>query len=320
MPDGAAPQTPPDVDSLWNYADPAATETVFRDTLARAGGEAAPVAWRLELLTQLARTQSLQRKWDACHAILDQVEPHLSDDGHMPRVRVRLALERGRAFNDVGRFDEAKRQFAGAWELAKANRIDGLAVDAAHMLGIMDPPEEAIAWNERALAYAESSDEPKAKRWYGTLNNNLGWAYHRVHRYADALRLFRDLVDHFADHGLTAREQVARYSVAKTLRLMGDAVPALATQLDLIRAAEDAGQPDGYFMEEAAECLLALGRNDEARPYFARAHEILSKDPWFPPGEAARLERMWELGGDKTDSAPAHDSDPCPRRGSDVAT
>ena len=79
---------------------------------------------------------------------------------------------------------------------------------------------------------------------------------------------------------------------------MGDPEPALATQLDLIRAAEEAGQPDGYFMEEAAECLLVTGREDEARRYFARAHEILSADPWFPPGETARLERMRELGED----------------------
>jgi hypothetical protein len=31
------------------------------------------------------------------------------------------------------------------------------------------------------------------------------------------------------------------------------------------------GETDGYVLEEIAECLLALGRGDEARPLFARA-------------------------------------------------
>src|SRR4051794_12065904 len=101
MADGHAPALP-DIDSLWNYSDPAKTETVFRELLARAD-DSAPLAWRLELLTQLARTQSLQRKWDSCHAILDHVETQVTEG--MPRVRVRLSLERGRAFNDAGRFE-----------------------------------------------------------------------------------------------------------------------------------------------------------------------------------------------------------------------
>jgi tetratricopeptide (TPR) repeat protein len=283
----------PDVDSLWDYADPSATELTLRKLLTQVG-ETVPRAWRLELLTQLARTQSLQRKWGECHAILDDVEKEVTDD--MPRVRVRLQLERGRAFNDVGRFDDAKGCFTEAWELAKANDLDGLAVDAAHMLGIMDPPDDAIEWNHRALEYAQASADPAARRWVGTLKNNLGWVYHRLHRYDEALELFQELVDHFADAGQPSRERIARYSVAKTLRLMGDSARALEVQLDLIRQCEEANEPAGYSYEEAGECLLALEREEEARPYFARAYEALSKDAWFPPGETARLERIKELG------------------------
>jgi hypothetical protein len=44
------------------------------------------------------------------------------------------------------------------------------------------------------------------------------------------------------------------------------------------------------------ECLLALGRADEARPHFARAYELLSQDEWFPADEKQRLARMKELG------------------------
>ncbi len=48
--------------------------------------------------------------------------------------------------------------------------------------------------------------------------------------------------------------------------------------------------------EELAECLHALGRTDEAKPYFLRSHELLSKDPWFVENEAKRIDRLAELG------------------------
>lgn len=55
-------------------------------------------------------------------------------------------------------------------------------------------------------------------------------------------------------------------------------------------------KPDGYVFEEIAECLLALGREEEARDYFARAYEQHKDDPWFPPTDPARLQRIPELG------------------------
>jgi hypothetical protein len=48
--------------------------------------------------------------------------------------------------------------------------------------------------------------------------------------------------------------------------------------------------------EELGECLLALGRADEARRYFALAYEKLSADSWLVQNESARLERLRALG------------------------
>ncbi|HSI33415.1 MAG: tetratricopeptide repeat protein, partial [Phycisphaerae bacterium] len=59
---------------------------------------------------------------------------------------------------------------------------------------------------------------------------------------------------------------------------------------------ETAGAPDGYVYEEIGECLLTMGRRDEARPHFARAHALLSVDPWFPPNQPDRLARLKQLG------------------------
>jgi hypothetical protein len=54
----------------------------------------------------------------------------------------------------------------------------------------------------------------------------------------------------------------------------------------------DPATADGWAWEERAECLHALGRFDEARAAFREAHARHSADPWFPPQESARLERL----------------------------
>ena len=45
-----------------------------------------------------------------------------------------------------------------------------------------------------------------------------------------------------------------------------------------------------------AECLAALGRADEARPYFKKAFEHLSKISWLAESEPKRIERLKKLG------------------------
>ena len=55
---------------------------------------------------------------------------------------------------------------------------------------------------------------------------------------------------------------------------------------------------DGYGSEEIGECLLALGREDDARPWFARAAELLSGDAFLAEHEPDRIERLRRLGAD----------------------
>jgi hypothetical protein len=66
--------------------------------------------------------------------------------------------------------------------------------------------------------------------------------------------------------------------------------------MSLLEEHERAGTSDGYVREEIGECLLALGREAEARPHFARAWSLLSRNPWLAASEPARLERLRTLG------------------------
>ena len=96
--------------------------------------------------------------------------------------------------------------------------------------------------------------------------------------------------------GTSAEVRVARWCVARAQRSLGRARQALETQRALQLELEREGAGDGYVLEELGECLLALGRTQEARPWFARAWEALSRDPWLAENEAGRLARLKELG------------------------
>ena len=101
----------PDIDALWTFDDPAAAERTFQEILSKAR-EAQNVDYLAQLLTQLARSQVLQRQYDKGHATLDETARLLTDA--TPTANVRLLLERGRAWNDTGRIEEAKPAFEQA--------------------------------------------------------------------------------------------------------------------------------------------------------------------------------------------------------------
>ncbi len=288
------PSSHADLDALWDFADPAASEARFRELLARARGEQGGEL-TCETLTQIARAQGLQRRFGDATSSLDEAAG-LADPSR-PRDAIRIALERGRVANTSRSSDRGRASFRQAWELASAAGEDGLAVDAAHMLGIVDEPEPAWAWNERALALARSSPDADARRWVATLANNMGWARHDAGAPAEALELFRLALAERETQDDPRRTQIARWCVARCLRTLGSVDEALAAQEALAAELAGAGVVDGYVTEERAECLLALRREDEARPLFAQAHAELSADPWLAGAEPERLARLAALGG-----------------------
>jgi tetratricopeptide (TPR) repeat protein len=284
---------PDQIDALWDYDHPAESEAAFRRALERLD-ERADLPLQLELLTQIARAQALQRHSDEAHATLDTVEAQMHNSS--PRVSVRYLLERGRVYNSSRHPERAQPYFAEAWELACTAGEDILAIDAAHMLAIIAPPEASLAWNQRALNLADRSPAPRAPHWRGSLYNNIGWGYHDAGDYEQALGAFQKATASRREEGNPALVRIALWAEARALRSLGHVEEALALQQELLREFDARGEQDGYVHEEIAECLAALGHYDEARSYFAFAYEKLSADPWLAESEPARLERLRALG------------------------
>ena len=233
-----------DIQSLWDFDDPAGSEQRFREALAASPADGP------EIQTQIARALGLQGKFDAAHQTLDAVMPN------SPRVEVRSLLERGRVYNSSGKPDQARPLFMTAWEKARAGQLDFFAVDAAHMLGILDGME----WHEKALALAETSPDPTAQGWIGSLLNNIGWTYYEQGEYALALDAFERDLKWFEERQLNERARIARYSIGKTYRAMGRIKEALAIQQEILQAQPD----DQYVREEIAECLKQLAQEEPA--------------------------------------------------------
>jgi tetratricopeptide (TPR) repeat protein len=283
----------PDFDALWDYSQPDETESRFREILLQIP-EDDPAF--LELLTQIARAQGLQRKFEKAGQTLDQVERRL---GKVPsRAYVRYLLERGRVFASSGDAESARPRFEEALKTAQKLSEDFYAVDAVHMLAIIAPVEEGLALNLQAIQMAESSEQEKARDWLGSLYNNTGWSYHNLGNYAAALEIFEKAEAWQRSKGRVYETRIAQWCVARTLRSLGLVEEALSKQMALKHAWEaDGVERDGFVFEEIGECLLLLGRAEEARRYFAKAYEILKNDSALVEGEPERLARLKSLGG-----------------------
>ena len=309
----------PDIDALWDYSDPDASEARFQAWLTRIEDQA-PADHLAQIHSQIARTHSLRADFAAAGRWLAEGEALcLAAEARGEDVRTartRLLLERGRCLNSGGDPAGAVPPFLAALAAAEAAGLEHLACDAAHMLGIALPGEEGLAWNRRAIAMAEAAQDPRARRWLGSLYNNSAWSLHDLGRYDEALELFeKSLAFREAQDPAGEAARIARWCRARCLRSLGRLEEALAEQRALLeggRAArgaaediaadggdansDDADGDDGFVQEELGELLLALDHPDEARGHFARAYARLGRLTGLEKLDDVRPARLQALG------------------------
>jgi len=291
----------PDLKSIWDYRDPAATERRFRDLLPQSASDP---AYHVELLSQIARTHSLRGNFAEAHALLDQAESLLKPD--MQRPRIRCLLERGRTYNSDGKPQSALPLFQSAYRLACEHHFDFLAVDAAHMIAIAHPdPAEQLRWNLQTIDLVESSADLTLKSWLGPLYNNAGWTCHDRGDYAKSLELLQKARVYHDEFGDAKAKFIARWSVAKLLRLNDRPGEAMEIQKTLESDMTAGNDPDGFVYEELGELYHLQNRHDVAREYFRKAYSLLEKVDWLVQSEPARVERIRKLADLQPPSASA---------------
>jgi tetratricopeptide (TPR) repeat protein len=262
-----------EIGPLWDYSQPEASEQRFRAALAGAQGDDV-----LILQTQIARTYSLRRDFARAREILQEVERALPRVGHEARTRYWLELGRTYASGVHPRetqtpdaLETARGHFQHALEVARAGQLDGLEVDAIHMMAMVDTaPTDQLKWGREALAVLLASEQPAARRWEGSIRNNIGCALHGLGRYAEALEEFEQALVLRQASGNAEAIHAARWMIAWTLRALRREDEALAIQLALEQEAEAAGRPDPCVFEELELLYRARGEADRAAHYARR--------------------------------------------------
>ncbi len=266
-----------DLRDFWNFGDPTGSRAKFEDLLAK--GQDDELA--KEIRCQIGRTYGLEGNFEEAHQLLDSLT--LPADSAL-RSWACWHLEKGRTLNSSGRKEEARPLF----EKAAESQWQDLRIDALHMLAIVSSGEEALSWNQTALKEASASAMPQARRWVGSLSNNLGWSLHDLNRFDEALEVFKTAETFFAEKG-GQQHHIAKWAVARCLRSMSRHEEALSilTNLD--------GASDGYVPEEMGENYLSLGEAEKAKEQFKLAYDLHSQDDWVVKNEAEKLARLKDL-------------------------
>jgi len=274
----AGPVMAIDVNSMWQFSQPALSEERFRAALASASGDDA-----LILRTQIARSWGIRRDFDKARALLAEVEPQLNAAG--PEAQVHYWLELGRTHSSAthdpaSQTEDAKARARTAYDnalaLATAHKLDYLAIDTMHMYAFVDrTPENELQWVGRALAVVEASTQADAKQWEASLRNNRGYALHQLGRNEEALAEFKLALAARERQGAVRGIRIAHWMIAMTLRHMGRLYAAMEIQQRLEREWDADGEPDPYVFEELEKIYRARGDTARADHYAARLKAAL---------------------------------------------
>jgi tetratricopeptide (TPR) repeat protein len=280
----------PDFIKLWNFGNPKETEQKFQEILSIAQTANDP-SYVAQLLSQIARTQGLQGKFDEAHATLDRVEEMLTSD--LQLARIRYLLERGRAFNSSNHQDRSIPLFIDAYTLASSIDEMKLAIDAIHMIAIAESdPKNQVEWNFKGIEMAMS--DLNSIGWLHALYNNIGESYLLLKDYENARLYFHKLIELQIQRNGEADIHTLK-DEAKAIRFLGKPNEALSILEPLLKKIIDAGMDNGWIREEIAENHLLLGENTIAKPHFIKAFELLSKDEFCIKNEQDKLRYLKKL-------------------------
>jgi tetratricopeptide (TPR) repeat protein len=269
-----------DLNKLWNFSDPAASEQRFREAMNGASADDA-----LILQTQIARTYGLRKDFDTARRILREIEPKVRASS--AEVLTRFHLELGRTFAsathqpaNVGTAarEQARLAYEAALQTARAAKLDALTIDAIHMFAFLDTsPSDQLKWSEAALHVVEASTQPDAMRWEASVRNNIGYALNQLGRHDEALSQFQKALA-IREQGTNAgATRVARWMVARTLRSLQRVDEALDIQLRLETESAAAGKPDPYVFEELAILFKEKGDLSKSDMYEKRRKEAAAR-------------------------------------------
>ncbi|KAJ3209657.1 hypothetical protein HDU67_006020 [Dinochytrium kinnereticum] len=320
-----------DTEDHWIFTDPKASEETFksmRPSAQHAGAEEKDglLTDNQEILTQVARSLGLQKRFDEAKEVLkmakeeilrledaDPDEPTLVD---LRVARARYLIELGRVIKSGGDPLSSIRYFRMALQITRLGppeRLQHYTVDAIHMLAIVELEErEKIRCGEEALEVCEKSTNSRTQGWASPILNNMGWVHYDQGRFEKALEAFRKAeawarkrVGAGTEKNFVDRLRVTRWAVARTLRSLERLDEALEIQLELAALPRN----DVYVFEELAELYAAKGDMENASRHARLCAEANAESKAL---DGKRLERITSLASSAREQMspdiPGHDT------------
>ena len=238
-----------------------------------------------ESYSQIARCHLINNDIESCRQWLEKAETIASADdpaGWSRYLGVRGRLEWQQAVKETGEYQPAVKTAAATFEdmynYCLQHSLYERAVDAAHMMAIVDDPERRLAWGEKGIKAAENGG---ISGWLPALWNNHGWNLSDAGRHEEALAALLKAREYHYKTGREMSKLIADWSVGYAYRMVGQLDSAKTWMSKVYDWADSLYQADnstenaewlGLAAKEMGEIALADGNDKaDARKYFELA-------------------------------------------------
>ncbi len=254
----------------------------------------------LQILSQIALAQAMQKKFQEAHLLLNKTESMFLPNYKLAEIRI--LLERGRVYHQENMARKALQFFKKSYKLSKQYSFDFHTIDAAHMIAIvLKDPTKKIQWNNLAINFAKTTNDKKGSNWLGALYNNIAQNYLEANLYEDAIQAFKLCKKYGKIQNDHIVIRTAKWGIARTLRSLGLLNKALSIQKQLLKEYEEIPKKSqipaelirtgrGLVYEELTEIYQTF-----MKKFASLADADLSQDPGFIKLEPKRLAKMKRL-------------------------
>ncbi|MBP6869754.1 tetratricopeptide repeat protein [Candidatus Babeliales bacterium] len=263
----------------------------------------------LQMQSQMALMQAIQKKFEQAHTTLDKAQAQLTITDHIAAARI--MLERGRIFQQSGNIAQAAQYFNESYRISTLHNLDYHTINAAHMIATIAPTlHEKISWNELAISLALQTQDKKATQWLAPLHNNLGKNYFDAQDYEKSLQNYQKALILFQKKPQHATSNLlfARWTIARCMRALHQLDQAFILQQSLLNEIKDLElskqheMPQEFFLlirgwiyEELAEIYDNQNNLEASKKYAQQALTDLTGNEMFTKTSPERIERLKSL-------------------------
>lgn len=254
----------------------------------------------LQILSQIALAQAMQKKFILAHKTLDTAEKLLTSKYFIARARI--LLERGRVFMQAQKFKLALPYFMKSYQLSKKHKLDYHTSNAAHMIAFVVPDvKEKIKWNKKSITINNKSKDQKVRDWNMVDYNNLGNNYIEAKKFKQGIVAYNKTVKLAKQKNLEVFVLGGKWGIARCLRSLKEIDKAHTIQNELLEKykslhkkgmlpIESLRVTRGQVYEELAEIYL-----EKMKKYADLAYQDLSQDSWMKKLQKERLHKIKRL-------------------------